>query len=145
MSILVQLVSNSFKDYGHYFANKELDYDRVLEIYPDWAERSLTGVNPVDRVLVAELAGKAVGFLTFHIKEDDNEIYTMGGIGAVSSQYRGYNIFPMLLAEGLSWSLSIKAKWSEHNVLVTNISVIKSMLKLGFTPTSPITTLHLLK
>lgn len=139
---LVDLVSTSFVGYGHYFANKELDYNRVLEIYPDWARRSLTGVNPVEKIVVAELAGTAVGFLTFHVKMCGNEIFTSGGIGAVSSEHRGCNIFPMLLAEGLSWSTSIKAKWCEHNVLVTNVAVIRSMLKLGFTPTLPISTLH---
>jgi hypothetical protein len=75
----------------------------------------------------------------------DHVKYTMGGIGFVSPKFRGMNIFPNLLANGLLWSQGINARWCEHNVLTTNIPVIRSMLKLGFIPSKPISTFHLTK
>jgi ribosomal protein S18 acetylase RimI-like enzyme len=139
---LLRITVESFDGYGHYFANKELDRSKVREIYSDWAYRSFNGDNPTDKILVAEFKTRPVGFLSFHIVYGISSKFTMGGIGAVDSTFRGKGIFPELLDKGLEWSKKIDAEWCEHNVLTTNFSVIRSMLKKGFSPMNAITTLH---
>ena len=66
-------------------------------------------------------------------------------MGAVDLNHRGKNIFPKILKAGLDWSFNKALDWCEHNVIVSNFPVNRSMNKAGFKPTSPKATLHFTK
>ena len=66
-------------------------------------------------------------------------------MGAVDLKQRGNNIFTKLLMSGLDWSFNTQLDWCEHNVIVSNFSVNRSMNKSGFKPTNPMVTMHLTK
>lgn len=141
---LVEMARNSFKGYGHYFKNHKLDKNRCLEVYEDWAYNTCTNKEFADKIIVACINNKPSGFLSFKIYDKaNNEKYAAGGIGAVDVKQRGKNIFPKILKAGLEWSLINKLDWCEHNVIVNNFPVNRSMNKAGFKPTSPVITMHL--
>ena len=89
---------------------------------------------------------KPVGYLSFKIYDDGfGKRYAAGGMGAVDLKQRGNNIFTKLLMYGLDWSFNTQLDWCEHNVIVSNFSVNRSMNKSGFKPRNPKATMHLTK
>lgn len=142
---IVKISRESFYGYGHYFANNSLDINKCNEIYPDWAYNICTNPNLSDKILVAEHEGCVIGFLSFKIYESGDFKYAAGGIGTVDHNYRGRDIFPDLILEGLKWGSDIGLDWEEHNVIVNNFPVNRSMNKLGFKQYNPITTMHYTK
>jgi len=140
---LVRLAKMSFSDYGHYAADARLPVDKVGEIYGDWARRSLEDKNVADIIFIAEDKSNVIGFLTFKIWEDKGIKYAAGGLGCVDSHYRGKNVFPLLVLEGLRWGQSKGLAWEEHNVLINNYSVNNSIAKIGFKIYKSFATLHL--
>ena len=144
--ILVQMAKNSFNNYGHYFKNNELDKERCLEVYEDWAFNTCTKKEVADKIIVASIDNEPVGYLSFKIYDDGpGKHYAAGGMGAVDLNHRGKNIFPKILKAGLDWSFNKSLDWCEHNVIVSNFPVNRSMNKAGFKPTSPKATLHFTK
>ncbi len=142
---LVDIAKSSFNNYGHYFNNKNLDRKKCLEVYEDWAYNTCTKKEVADKIIVACKDNKPVGYLSFKIYEDSlGKRYAVGGMGAVDSKLRGANIFPRILKKGLDWSYDSNLDWCEHNVLVNNFSVNKSMIKTGFMPNKHIITMHLM-
>lgn len=139
---LVELAGISFSDYGHYFANNRLDKIKCREIYEDWAYNSCTNKDVADKIIVACNNSLPVGFLSFKIFKNDKYTFAAGGMGAVDTVYRGMNIFPNLIKEGLIWGKSINLDWEEHNVLFNNFSVNQSMNKMEFKPGNPLITMH---
>ena len=142
---IVEISRESFDGYGHYFANESLDRDRCREIYPDWAYNICTNPNISDKIIVAEDNGIAIGYLSFKIYEEGDYKYAAGGVGTVDMKYRGNDIFPDLIVAGLEWGREIGLDWEEHNVIVNNFPVNRSMNKIGFKPSNPITTMHYTK
>jgi len=139
---LVELAGESFDGYGHYFANKQLDPVKCREVYEDWAYNSCNNKNVADKILVAHDNDKPIGYLSFKIKEADGKKYAAGGMGAVDKNYRGKDVFPAIISAGLQWGKEIGLDWEEHNVIVNNFPVNRSMNKLGFKPSNPVITMH---
>jgi hypothetical protein len=137
-----EIASQAFENYGHYFADQRLDRARCREIYPDWAERTLTDPSAATRVFVAEYDRRLAGFLSFILEEKAGERYAYGIMGAVSPGLRGKNIFTHLAVEGLLWGQQENLNWQEHNVLTFNQPVNRVFTKLGFQQVSSFTTLH---
>ena len=142
IDILVKLAGDSFDGYGHYFANKQLDPIKCREVYEDWAYNTCTNSNVADKIIVAHDNDKPIGYLSFKIYESDGKKYAAGGMGAVDKNYRGNNIFPAIISAGLQWGKDIELDWEEHNVIVNNFPVNRSMNKLGFKPNNPVITMH---
>lgn len=142
INLLVELSKECFDDYGHYFANSKLDKEKCREIYGDWTYNSCTNPNVADKVFVSCDNDVPNGFLSFKIYEKDNKRYAAGGIGAVDIKYRGKNIFPGLILAGLEWGKDIGLDWEEHNTLVNNIAVNRSMSKMGFKSSNHVITMH---
>lgn len=141
--ILVQMAKDSFNNYGHYFNNSNLDKQKCLEVYADWAYNSCTNPDVADKILVAYENDILLGYLSFKIyNTPEGKKYAAGGMGAVDPNYRGRNIFPQILKKGLEWSHKTQLDWCEHNVIVNNFPVNRSMNKLGFKPSLPVVTMH---
>ena len=144
--ILVQMAKDSFNNYGHYFKNDKLDKEKCLEVYEDWAYNTCTKKEVADKIIVACIKNKPVGYLSFKIYDEGfGKRYAAGGMGAVDLTQRGKNIFPTILKAGLDWSFNAHLDWCEHNVIVSNFPVNRSMNKAGFKPTNPVATMHLTK
>ena len=144
MPILVDMAKESFNNYGHYFKNKDLDPVKCLEVYENWAYNTCTKSEVADKIIVACEDDMPVGYLSFKIHDNGfGKRYAAGGMGAVRLNKRGKGIFPKILKAGLDWSFIVDLDWCEHNVIVNNFPVNRSMNKLGFKPTSPVATMHL--
>ncbi len=141
--ILVQMAKDSFNNYGHYFKNNKLDKERCLEVYEDWAYNTCTKKEVADKIIVACKNDKPIGYLSFKIYEEGSLKYAAGGMGAVDPLHRGKSVFPSILQAGLNWSKSKGLDWCEHNVIVNNFPVNRSMNKAGFKPYNPVATMHL--
>lgn len=139
---LVQIAKDSFDNYGHYFSDSRLDKQKCLEVYADWTFNICTNRDFADTILIATINDNPVGFLSLKIYEQNGSQYSAGGIMAVSPLNRGQNIAPVLLKAGCQWTIENGLLWSEHNALVTNIPVSRALLKLGFRPFNPKTTMH---
>lgn len=139
---LEKIAIDSFKNYGHYYADKKLDQQKCDEIYGNWIKRSLEEKVVADKILLAEFNENIVGFLSFKIYKSNNFKYAAGGLGAVSPNYRNKNIFKMLTLAGLNWGKEKELDWEEHNVLITNYPVNRSFSKLGFKIFKSFVTMH---
>jgi hypothetical protein len=137
---LYEIAMKSFRDYGHYSADKKLDSIKCQEIYGDWIIRSYDK-KVADNILLAEINGQIAGFLTHKIYTKDFK-YAAGGIGAVDPKFRNKEIFKAITIAGLNWAIANNCKWVEHNVLVTNYPVNRSFIKLGFKTSNSFLTFH---
>jgi len=137
---LVNIAQKSFKDYGHYAADKKLDSKKCNEIYSDWIVRSFDK-QVADNILVAEIDGQVAGFLSHKIYGSVTK-YAAGGIGAIDPFYRNKSIFKEITVAGIDWARSNNCEWVEHNVLVTNYPVNRSFSNLGFRIQNSFVTFH---
>ena len=141
--ILVDMAKVAFNNYGHYFNNKGLDRKKCLEVYEDWAFNSCTKREFADKIIVACKNNIPVGYLSFKIyNKGIGKRYAAGGMGAVDGNERGRGVFLKILRAGLDWSFKANLDWCEHNVIVSNFPVNRSMSKAGFRPEKPVATMH---
>ncbi len=139
---LLEITAESFNQYGHYFADNRLDRDKCSEIYTDWVERSFKDKSVADVIFVAENKTEIAGFLSFKMRSEGNAFFATGVQGAVAKKYRGKNIFKALTHHGLKWGFEMGQLWQEHNVLLTNLSVNRSFISVGFLPFKSFVTMH---
>jgi hypothetical protein len=143
---VIDITANSFYNYGHYFANKELPRNSCIEIYKDWAKRSIRLESQIaNRVFVAMKDEKIVGFLSFILEINEEGYYARGGLGAVKAEYRGCGVFHELVQSGVNWGKMEKMDWQEHNVLIHNKSVNSVFTGLGFKVDDSFVTMHCFK
>ncbi|KTD06808.1 hypothetical protein [Legionella jamestowniensis] len=142
LPLIAKLAKHSFKGYGHYANNPQLDQTKVDEIYEDWAVNSFTHPDFADKFLVIASGNDIAGFLTFKLVNEVDKKYAKGGIGAVSAVYRNQGIFKLLNKAGLLWGKTLELDWIEHNALTTNYSVGRVFTSLGFYNAASYVTLH---
>jgi hypothetical protein len=131
-----------FWNYGHYFADPNLNKSDCMEVYKDWTMNAVLDTNFSDKFLVAEFENKILGYLFFKLKATEKGMFSYSGLGAVSSESRGENVFSTLVIKSLEWAKSEGHLWQEHNVLNINYPVNKVFSKLGFSNYKSETTLH---
>ena len=137
------IAEDCFWNYGHYFADKNLDKNNCIEVYKDWTQRAVRDKTVADKMFVTEKNNEVIGYLFFRINEISQERYAYSGLGAVYSKSRGKNVFSTLCIRALEWGKSQNHDWQEHNVLNINYPVNKVFAKLGFSNYKSETTLHL--
>ena len=140
---LKNIAVDCFWEYGHYFADPNLRKSDCMEVYIDWTMNAVLDSNFADKFFVAEFENKILGYLFFKLKGIEKGIYSYSGLGAVSSESRGGNVFSTLVIKSLEWAKSEGHLWQEHNVLNINYPVNKVFSKLGFSNYKSETTLHL--
>lgn len=139
---LEEIAIESFRKYGHYYADKRLDQKKTNEIYGDWVKRSMKEKGVADKIILAEINNEIAGFLSFKLYNKGDFKYAAGGLGAISHDYRNNKIFRLISLAGLNWGKELKLDWEEHNVLITNLPVIKTFSSLGFTMSDSFVTMH---
>lgn len=139
---LEEIAIESFRNYGHYYADKRLDQKKTNEIYGDWVKRSMKEKGVADKIILAEINNEIAGFLSFKLYNKGDFKYAAGGLGAISHDYRNNKIFRLISLAGLNWGKELKLDWEEHNVLITNLPVIKTFSSLGFTMSDSFVTMH---
>lgn len=139
---IADIARQSFWNYGHYFADERLDKKKCLEIYIDWAVRSILNKKIADQVIVSEINGKVVGYLSFKVYSDEYESFAAGVIGAVTPEHRKNGVFQQINIEGLKWAKNIGLQRLENQVLINNFSVNKTYTTLGFYVIRSEITLH---
>jgi len=135
------IAEQAFQHYGHYYADERLR-NETSSIYKEWALKSCSNKDIADKIIVAELEGEVIGFLTFKIQENANGTFAIGGIGAVSPKSHKMGVFRAINIEGMKWCKSAGIGRVEHNVLTTNFPVNSTYSKLGFTVIRSEATLH---
>lgn len=137
------IAEDCFWNYGHYFADKNLDKSNCMEVYKDWTQRAVLDKTVAGKIFVAEKNDEVIGYLFFRIDELNQKRYAYSGLGAVYSKSRGKNVFSTLCIRALEWGRSQNHDWQEHNVLNINYPVNKVFAKLGFSNYKSETTMHL--
>ncbi len=127
ISTLEDIARKSHKDTRFYF-DRNFSKEKCDSLYATWIRRSCEGW--ADQVLVAEMNGRAVGYIT--CKALDESVGQIGLVG-VDEQARGQGIGKSLILAALDW-------FSIHNIhsaqVVTqgrNISAQRLYQKCGFT------------
>jgi hypothetical protein len=126
---LKNIASESFWEYGHYFADEKLNKLDCIAIYKDWTERAVLDKKIAQKVFVAEFQSKVIGYLFF--SRNENHLFSAGCLGAVAKEGRGQNVFSTLAIHGLEWAKSEGHIWQEHNVLNINYPVNRVFSKIG--------------
>jgi GNAT superfamily N-acetyltransferase len=139
---VVKVAAASFAGYGHYAADDRLNREQCRDGYTDWVRRSCEDRTVADKVIVADLDGTVVGFLTLKLFESGGQKFAAGGIGAVAPAYRGHGVFSSIVVHGLEWGKNVGLDWEEHGALITNYSVNRVFSHIGFKIVDASVTLH---
>ena len=98
------LAAQVFQNYGgHYHADPRLDRQACDDVYASWAYRSCISREVADEVLVAELQGKAVGFITLKMRSQQEGEAPLYG---VAPSMQGQGIGRDLMIEAMHWFAS---------------------------------------
>ena len=135
-----RVAREAFRGYGgHYHADPRIDPRQADEVYTDWARRGCLDAGTADRVLVAETAGKIVGFGLIVLR--NNEVGD-GTLYGVHPESRGRGIYRELVVEAMHWVKSQGRCWMLESTQVTNTISQKVWAGLGFEPFRSEYTLH---
>ena len=139
---IAALAGSALQNHGHYYADKRLDPALCGDIYADWARKSCCDNGVADKVILAEREGRVIGFLSLKQHERAGERYCAGVIGAVAVGYQGMGIFRAINIAALLWVNTLAVDRLEHNVLVTNYPINRTLAGLGFVVFRSAITLH---
>jgi predicted acetyltransferase len=132
LSEMVEITRTSFNNYGHYFADDNLDKQKCSEIYTDWILRCCKDKDIANEIIVAEKDNVAIGYLAIKKHCTDKENHFAGVIGAVSPDYRNLGVFRAINIESLYLAANMGVNRIENNVLVTNFPVMKTYSSLYY-------------
>lgn len=137
---VVDVARDTFRHYhGHYHADERLDPDDAVDVYTSWARRSCTDRKVCDLVLVAELAGRIVGFLTMKRVDDSSAELPLAGVAADCQGRRVHATLHNAMvrhcsAQGLTRLIG--------STQASNLAMQKNMLRAGWLPTHAEYTFH---
>jgi RimJ/RimL family protein N-acetyltransferase len=124
------IATETFGDYlSHYHSDDRLDRAKCNEVYPSWAYRSCVSREVADDILIAEMDGSVVGFVTLQLSSPQEGAVVLGG---VSHSAQGYGIYRSFLIRGMDWLLSKGATRMIVSTQITNIAVQKVWARIGF-------------
>lgn len=134
------LAATVFRGYdGHYHADPRLDPAQCDAAYVSWAVRSCQSREVADDVLVAELDGRLVGFVTLRLNNpSDGEIV----VGGVTPEAQGRGIYRSFIVRGMEWCRSRGARRTLVSTQIQNTAVQRVWARLGFEPTHAYYTFH---
>jgi len=124
------IAKDAFRGYfGHYHADERLDRVKCDEIYESWAERSVLLREVADVVLVAELDGAIVGFVTLRMNNPEEGEGLLFGVSPLA-QRRG--IARLLIVGGMKWCVTHGASRITISTQLANVAVQKVWARVGF-------------
>jgi GNAT superfamily N-acetyltransferase len=134
------VASEAYREYpGHYHADEKLDRAKCREAYVSWALRSCASRQMADEVLVAEVEGSIVGFITLRFNSPEEGEAVVGG---VLSSAQGQGIYRDFIIRCMEWFYQRGGKRMVVSTQITNIAVQKVWAKLGFEPSHAYYTFH---
>jgi RimJ/RimL family protein N-acetyltransferase len=131
---MLRLIARHSYDATRFFRDPNFPRERCHRLYETWIARSCYGY--ADVVLVAERAGRPIGYLSCHLaREATRGVGRAGSIGlvGVSAEARGTGVGQALVAAGLDW---FAARGVERVDVVTqgeNRVAIRLYERCGFT------------
>lgn len=125
---------------GHYHTDPRLNRAKADETYADWAHRSCLSKEVAEQVLVADLSGQIVGFLTLRLNGSQEAEVVLNGV-APAAQRGG--VYGRLLDGAMAWSRSRGASRLVISTQVTNFAVQRAWTRAGFAPLRSYYTFHL--
>lgn len=135
-----EIAQQAFPGYdGHYHADTRLDRALCDDLYVDWATRSCTQPGVADEVLLAEIDGAPVGFLTLKVVEKN---HSDGLLYAVVPRAQGRGVGQALLIEALHWSRERDLSGMIISTQITNLASQISWVRVGFAPWQSHYTFH---
>jgi GNAT superfamily N-acetyltransferase len=135
-----EIARQAFHNYdSHYHADPRLDRTTCDEIYVDWAMRSCREKSVADDVLVAEMEGKVMGFLTLKVLDTGD---ADGRLYAVNPMAQGRGIGKSLLVEGLYWCYQHNLSGMVISTQITNLGSQISWARVGFISHQSFYTFH---
>ncbi|MCS6871243.1 MAG: GNAT family N-acetyltransferase [Anaerolineae bacterium] len=139
-TVVREIAAQAFQGYlGHYHADPRLDLAACDAVYVSWAERSCVDRAVADEVLVAELEGQLVGFLTLRRNTPEQVEIVLNGV-APSAQGRG--VYRELVIHALVQSKAWKAQETVVSTQIVNLAPQKVWVRLGFEPFQSYYTFH---
>lgn len=135
-----EIAAQAFQGYfGHYHADPRLDQAACDAAYISWAERSCVDRSVANEVLVAELEGELVGFLTLRVNAPHELEIVLNGV-SVRAQKRG--VYRDLVAHAIRYCAAQQAQQLIVSTQITNLAVQKVWVRLGFEPMQFYYTFH---
>jgi GNAT superfamily N-acetyltransferase len=139
-AIVRGIAADIFTDYfGHYHADPRLDPKKCDEVYVSWAERSCLSQDVAEDVLVAELDGRIVSFITLRRNSAEEGEAVVGG---VLPEAQGLGIYRSFLVRSLEWCSARGCTRMLVSTQVTNNAVQKVWARLGYEPSHAFYTFH---
>lgn len=130
----------AFRDYyGHYHADPRLDRAASDAAYVDWAYRSCISREVAGEVLVADRGGQIAGFATLKWNSPEEGD---GVLFAVHPSAQGLGIYTSFVLHAMEWFAARGGTRMVISTQVTNITVQRSWVLLGFQPSHAFYTLH---
>jgi dTDP-4-amino-4,6-dideoxy-D-galactose acyltransferase len=127
---LTSIASTSHQDSRFYFDSHFLE-SACDALYATWIEKSCQGY--ADTVLVAELSGQAVGYISLHLKEvGQGQI----GLVGVRADAQGHGLGRKLINESLRWFAGQGVGTITVVTQGRNLAAQRLYQKSGFLPTS---------
>ena len=125
---LLPVAGDSYK-MSRFFTDRRFDRDKASQMYRIWLTNSLTA-NYADAVVVADLAGKPVGYVTCHLQKPAGEA-NLGLVG-VSATARGMGCMSGMLDYLGRWLL--EREISRANVVTQgkNVPAQRAYQRSGF-------------
>src|SRR5262249_9036400 len=117
--------------FGHYHADPRLDPQQCDAAYVSWAERSCLSKDVAEEVLVAELEGRLVGFITLRRNSAEEGEAVVGG---VLPEAQGLGIYRAFLVHSMEWCKAQGCTRMLVSTQVTNNAVQKVWARLGYEP-----------
>lgn len=135
-----RIAADTFRGYsGHYHADDRLDRAKCDEAYRSWAVRSVSTPGVADAVLVAEEAGRLLGFATLRMNSPTEG---EGVLFGVAPEAQGRGIYRLFMESALDWCREKGAETMVVSTQVTNLAVQKVWVRLGFEPSRSYYTFH---
>ncbi len=114
---------------GHFHSDSMLDRAKCDALYVEWARNSCLDQNLANLVLVAEIRGKIVGFVTYKVIKPG---VAEDVLSAVSPAVQGKGIRKALVIAGINWCKSQGLERIEAGVNVNNYGIQRVLTSLGF-------------
>ena len=125
--------------FGHYHADPRLEPQQCDAVYVSWAERSCRSKAVAEEVLVAELDGRLVGFITLRRNSAEEGEAVVGG---VLPEAQGLGIYRAFMVRSMEWCKARGCTRMLVSTQVTNHAVQKVWARLGYEPSDAYYTLH---
>jgi len=134
------IAREAFRGYsGHYHADDRLDRAKCNEGYTSWAARSCVSRDVASEVLVAELEGSIVGFITMRMNSPQEAEVPLAAVVPAAQRH---GVHPSLHTNLMERAVSKGVVRLVGAVHVINFSMQKNLVRFGYEPSHAFFTFH---